>query len=99
MYDVLYDYLSSSYSSNQPPNACFVTFDTTEAADDAVAKFNGAMVGSITLDVEIARKQKGSFRSRINYDKNNPEVSLTFHNVHVNLLHKHYTTVELKLGN
>ena len=64
----------SCCSSNNPPNSAFVTFDTTEAADDAVSRFNGVMVGSISLEVEIARKQKGSYRSRVNYDKNNPEV-------------------------
>lgn len=51
-----------------------MTFDTVETADDAVAQFNGTTVGSVSLEVEIARKQKGSFRNRMNYDKNNPEV-------------------------
>jgi len=38
----------------------FVTFDTVEAADEAVSQFNNTMVGDSLLEVEMARRQGGS---------------------------------------
>lgn len=52
----------------------FVTFDTAETAEDAVSQFNDVMVGGVKLEVEIARRQRGTHQSRVNYDKNNPQV-------------------------
>ncbi|XP_067933980.1 negative elongation factor E-like isoform X2 [Watersipora subatra] len=52
----------------------FVTFDTAESADEAVAQFNKRTAGGIMLEVEIARRQRGSLQSRVNFDKNNPQL-------------------------
>lgn len=54
----------------------FITFDTAETAEEAVTQFNQVLVGDVKLEVEIARRQRGSHQSRLNYDKNNPQVGL-----------------------
>lgn len=45
-----------------------MTFDTVESADEAVAQLNGSSVEGIKLEVEIARKQKGTHHSRLPFE-------------------------------
>jgi negative elongation factor E len=51
---------SSTYDHLTAPcfqNCGFITFDKTEAAESAIAEFNGTVVGEIQLKVSMARRQ------------------------------------------